>query len=231
MKLRGVLGSIEGILLVVGVTLMATWLLHERESLGFQQSAATAFDAASRSEPVAASRPTTDRSNDARSPARSSRDSHPRRTHESHVASGSPSSPSTAPPVIGRLEIPRLHISAMVAEGMDPGVLALAVGHVPSTPLPGRGGNCALAGHRDSFLRGLGAVRRNDLVRFTTLDGTHTYRVAWGDIVDPSRTDVLAATRTQSLTLVTCYPFDMVGRAPERFVVRAVETAADPGLR
>jgi len=40
-------------------------------------------------------------------------------------------------------------------------------------------------------------------------------------IVDPSAVWVLAPTSARSLTLVTCYPFHFVGRAPKRFVVRA----------
>jgi sortase A len=223
MRLRWWLRAVEGVLLVVGAGLMSVWLGHEREARAFQQSAASAFESATRTPPSTS--PAV-----ARAPEHPSRRTRPRADEQRGSDRPVPAATSrrSVPPVIGRLEIPRLGISAMVAEGMDPGVLALAVGHVPATALPGRAGNCALAGHRDSFLRGLGNVRRNDLVRFTTLDGTHTYRVAWGEVVDPSRTDVLAATKARSLTLVTCYPFEMVGRAPERFVVRAVEIGTDP---
>ena len=55
----------------------------------------------------------------------------------------------------------------------------------------------------------------------TTPDGTFDYRVEWLAIVDPARTDVVASTGESALTLVTCYPFDYVGRAPLRYVVRA----------
>jgi sortase A len=39
--------------------------------------------------------------------------------------------------------------------------------------------------------------------------------------VEPTRTDVLDSTALPSVTLVTCYPFYLVGDAPDRFVVRA----------
>ncbi len=123
--------------------------------------------------------------------------------------------------VFGRIEIPRLGISALIAQGTEPAQLERAVGHIATTAFPGQSGNCALAGHRDSFLRGLGDVRENDVIRIDTLQDTYTYVVEWGTVVEPHRVDVLDSTPAPSLTLVTCYPFNYVGPAPQRFVVRA----------
>jgi sortase A len=123
--------------------------------------------------------------------------------------------------VFGRIEIPRLGISALIAEGTTPAQLDRAVGHIAATAFPGRPGNCALAGHRDSFLRGVEEIRENDVIRIDTLQGTYTYEVLWSTVVEPPRVDVLDPTPTPSLTLVTCYPLHPVGPAPERFMVRA----------
>jgi sortase A len=129
--------------------------------------------------------------------------------------------------VLGRLEISGLRIAAMVAEGVDTKTLDRAVGHIPSTALPGGLGNCALAGHRDTFLRGLGGVRVSDLIRIVTPERTYHYEVLWSAVVEPRRVDVLDSTATRSLTLVTCYPFEFIGRAPLRFVVRARQIEAE----
>jgi hypothetical protein len=43
--------------------------------------------------------------------------------------------------LVGRLTIPRLHLSAMVREGAGETTLTLALGHIPGTALPGRNGN------------------------------------------------------------------------------------------
>ena len=137
------------------------------------------------------------------------------------AARPAPSPPRLDPGVLGRIEIPRLGISALIAEGTGPGQLGKAVGHIASSAFPGQRGNCALAGHRDSFLRGLGQVRKKDLIRIDTAKNTYTYQVEWGSVVPPERVSVLDATREPSLTLVTCYPFQMIGPAPDRFVVRA----------
>ena len=123
--------------------------------------------------------------------------------------------------VFGRLEIPRLGISAMITEGAEPAQLERAVGHISTSAFPGQPGNCAIAGHRDSFLHGLESLSENDVIRIVTLQATYTYEVEWGTVVGPHRGDVLDSTVGPALTLVTCYPFHVVGPSPERFVVRA----------
>jgi len=57
-----------------------------------------------------------------------------------------PSAPSPRA-LIGRIAIPRLGISAIVKEGIDYRTLDLAVGHIPSTAMPGETGNVGLAAH------------------------------------------------------------------------------------
>jgi sortase A len=122
---------------------------------------------------------------------------------------------------IGRIEIPRLGLSAVVLAGSDARTLRRSVGHIPGTALPGAVGNVGLAGHRDTFFRRLQDVRPDDEVVFTTVDGVYRYRVQRTDVVKPTDVWVLNPTATATLTLVTCYPFTYIGPAPERFIVRA----------
>jgi len=126
--------------------------------------------------------------------------------------------------VVGRLEIPRLGLKTMVLEGISQRTLALAVGHVPGTAAPGQAGNVGLAGHRDTFFRGLRNIRQEDTITLRTLDGAYEYRVRSYEVVDATDTEVLRQSATSDLTLVTCYPFSYVGPAPERFVVHARRT-------
>lgn len=123
--------------------------------------------------------------------------------------------------VIGRLSVPRLHVSAMVREGVDAQTLQLAVGHIPETALPGQPGNVGVAGHRDTFFRGLKDLRARDEIRFATSSGDFTYLVESLAIVEPDNVGVLAPSSENVLTLVTCYPFSYIGNAPKRFIVRA----------
>jgi sortase A len=131
---------------------------------------------------------------------------------------------------LGRLEIPRLRIAAMVAEGADSKTLGRAVGHVTATALPGSPGNCVLAGHRDTFLRGLGKVRVEDTIRIVTREHTYQYQVEWTEVVAPRRVDLLEPTSGRCVTLITCYPFRYIGHAPSRFIVRARQVDAGTSL-
>jgi sortase A len=127
--------------------------------------------------------------------------------------------------LIGRLEIPRLGLSAILIEGDDPKTLRRAVGHIPGTPLPGQPGNVALTGHRDTFFRPLRNIRANDVIVVTTLQGEYRYRVVSTQVVSPENIAVLNSSGGEILTLVTCYPFYFVGAAPDRFIVRAERLA------
>jgi sortase A len=128
--------------------------------------------------------------------------------------------------VIGSLEIPRLRLSAVIAEGDDDATLKVAVGHLPDTPLPGDTGNSALAGHRDTFFRSLQHVRVGDELRVSTVHGNFQYRVRETMVVGPHDVWVLDPTDRPTLTLLTCYPFNYVGKAPRRFIVRAEQTVS-----
>jgi len=123
--------------------------------------------------------------------------------------------------LVGRLDIPRVGLSVMVVNGDDDDTLSRAVGHLRGTPFPWEVGNTAMAGHRDSFFRPLKDVREGDAIRMTTVLGTFTYRVTGTEIVGPDDVSVLAPTPYRALTLVTCYPFVYVGRAPKRFIIHA----------
>lgn len=123
--------------------------------------------------------------------------------------------------LIGRIQIPRLSVSAIVFEGISSTTLRRAVGHIPGTAFPGERGNVGISGHRDTFFRPLRNIRRNDIITLTTLLGEYRYRVVSTKIVRPNDVGVLDPSGSQILTLVTCYPFYFVGAAPDRFIVRA----------
>jgi sortase A len=123
--------------------------------------------------------------------------------------------------LIGRISVPRLGMSVIVIEGTSAGVLRRAAGHIAGTALPGEPGNVAIAGHRDTLFRPLRNIRENDAIRFTTLAGDYRYRVTSATIVSPTDVAVLESGASEGLVLVTCYPFNFVGSAPARFIVRA----------
>jgi sortase A len=133
----------------------------------------------------------------------------------SHLRPGDP---------VAELRIPRLELTAVVAEGTSNDVLAKAVGHLVSSAPPGADGNVVFAAHRDTFFRPLEEIQPGDEVIVDTPAGSRTYAVEWMRVVDPDDTSVTRDAGYPALTLVTCFPFRWIGNAPRRFVVRARRT-------
>lgn len=125
------------------------------------------------------------------------------------------------------LRIPRLGLEAPVLEGVSGLALNRGVGHIPGTARPGQPGNVAITGHRDGFFRPLQDARVGDILELehprTGSDARQTdrYIVREIKIVPPADTSVLRPNGGDSLTLVTCYPFYVLGAAPRRYIVRA----------
>jgi sortase A len=142
-------------------------------------------------------------------------------------SSGAISQNPTDRQLIGRLIIPRLHLSAMVREGVGEDTLRIALGHIPGTALPGQTGNIGVAGHRDTLFRRLQGIQSNDLIRLETVNGSYLYRVRKVAVVSPQKVSVLNAGLYPELTLVTCFPFYYVGSAPDRFIVTARQVSGD----
>lgn len=139
---------------------------------------------------------------------------------------------STYPPMplangtpLADLSIPRLHLSAVVLQGSDDDTLRVGLGHIEHTALPGEAGNVAIAGHRDTFFRPLRNVQVGDDIFLDTPEERLHYLVSSLRVVGPNEVSVLEPTDDPTLTLVTCYPFWLLGHAPDRFVVRATRVA------
>ena len=122
---------------------------------------------------------------------------------------------------VGRIEIPRIGLDEVVLADADDRSLDLGVGHLSRTALPDEPGNFVLAGHRDSHFRKLRDIRLGDAIHVTTPLGTFEYQVEETMKVWPGQVEVLEDVGEPVLTLVTCYPFEYVGPAPKRFIVRA----------
>jgi sortase A len=88
--------------------------------------------------------------------------------------------------------------------------------------LPGEPGNIGIAGHRDTFFRSLKDLQPQDKIDFTTHAGRFHYFVESLIVVEPTDISVLNSNEGQALTIVTCFPFEYIGNAPRRFIVRAL---------
>lgn len=136
------------------------------------------------------------------------------------------STPAPEDGLIGEIIVPRLSLKVAVAEGVSDDVLKRAAGHIPATPLPGQWGNVAVAAHRNTFFRPLRDIHPGDIIALKTTEASFLYRVEYTNIVEPTNIEVLQDSGAHTLTLITCFPFNYVGLAPRRFIVRAREVRA-----
>lgn len=142
------------------------------------------------------------------------------------VSTAAPPHRYPAPLGLGIVEIDRLGLAVLVRASTNSADLDKGAGWISGSALPGDAGNVAIAGHRDTFFRRLREVQLGDQVRLQSPSGLKQYKVTEIMIVEPSDTRVLRPTRDSVLTLVTCYPFDAIGSAPKRYIVRAASTSA-----
>lgn len=131
---------------------------------------------------------------------------------------------------IAELVIPRVGLSSVVLHGSDASTLRRGPGHLENTPLPGEAGNIAIAGHRDTFFRRLRDVKVGDDVFLNTTRGQFHYAITSARVVSAHDLTVLDRTSDAILTLITCYPFWVLGPAPDRFVVQATRVEEVPSV-
>ena len=88
-----------------------------------------------------------------------------------------------------------------------------------------------IAGHRDTQFRILWRVKIGEDISVEAGGRTFVYRVTDRRVVAPADTRSLDPTPTTTLTLVTCYPFNYIGSAPKRFIVRARQVSTEAAAR
>ncbi|MEK5066228.1 class D sortase [Cytobacillus sp. FSL R5-0596] len=122
---------------------------------------------------------------------------------------------------IGELYIPKIKSVLPIIHGTDEDELEKGVGHYAGSVMPGEKDNSVLSGHRDTVFRKLGEVGKGDILEVTTKAGTFEYRVNKVRIVDADDRTVIVPKPRAMLTVTTCYPFNFIGDAPQRYILVA----------
>lgn len=122
---------------------------------------------------------------------------------------------------IGELYIPKLNATLPIYHGTDEDELEKGVGHFAGSVLPGENDNSVLSGHRDTVFRKLGEVGEGDELIVRTSAGEFKYKVSKVRIVDEDDRTVIVPKPRATLTVSTCYPFEYIGSAPERYILVA----------
>ena len=121
----------------------------------------------------------------------------------------------------GTLSIPKLDQTFPIVEGTGDKELKRGVGHFAQSVMPGAADNCVLSGHRDTVFTELGRLKIGDKLVVKTGYGEFTYKIRRKRIVPKDDKTVIVPTDNAVLTVTTCYPFEYVGSAPDRYILIA----------
>lgn len=124
---------------------------------------------------------------------------------------------------IAALVIPRIGQKYSIYWGADEKTLKRGVGMYVSdlTTPPDGNGHTVLSGHRDTVFTQLGELKEKDklLVEYNGAIFTYEVRKIW--ITDENDRTVIVKKDRSILTLTTCYPFNYIGSAPDRYIIQA----------
>ena len=119
---------------------------------------------------------------------------------------------------IGVVDIPSINLRGQIYNGTDDETLKYYVGRFTTGVMPGEIGNFALAAHNNIYtelFRDLHKVEIGAKVRIVTRTKEYVYQVTSKNVISPTQVEVLAASKKNEITLVTC---TNMGR--ERVVVK-----------
>ena len=128
---------------------------------------------------------------------------------------------------LGKLIIPHLDYHRVVLNAGGTEALAFGPAHVAGTARPGEIGNVVLAGHRDSYFRQLAKLEVGDSLFLESMSGKQKFIVSFHVVANPTDIHYLDKEGPNRLTMITCYPFDYIGSAPQRYIVIAYPVERD----
>jgi sortase A len=117
--------------------------------------------------------------------------------------------PAGAPPVQGRITIPRLGLDTVTYEGSTLAQIDYGPSHITGTAQPGHVGNTVFAGHRVTKthpFRDLDKLRPGDTVTFENAEGTYTYEYVYTDVVGELQVEILEQGTGHTATIFACHP-------------------------
>lgn len=121
------------------------------------------------------------------------------------------------------LLIPKIEQKYSIYWGTDPSALSQGVGMFVSdlTTVPGGHGHTVLSGHRDTVFARLGELEKGDLLHVDYEDEIYVYEISDIWITHENDRTVIVEKDDSILTLTTCYPFNFIGYASDRYIVQA----------
>ncbi|MBD1372225.1 class D sortase [Hazenella sp. IB182357] len=125
---------------------------------------------------------------------------------------------------VGELIIPSLDgLIVPIVKDTDENSLSKGIGLYQGygTVSPGETGHTVLSGHRDTVLQQAGDLKIGDKIYVKMRGKMVVYQIRKTWITDKDDRTVIVPDEKPILSLTTCYPFDYVGNAPDRYIIRA----------
>ena len=121
------------------------------------------------------------------------------------------------------IEIPRINVNLPVYFGDTLEVLKKGVGHSSGSYFPGEGGSIIYMGHNSkNMFRRFSELQLGDEIKVTTTYGEYTYKIYDMQLINEKDVDKLPIQKEKEILMVyTCYPFNNIGYATQRYVVYA----------
>jgi sortase A len=130
---------------------------------------------------------------------------------------------------VARIEVKRLHASAIVLAGSSGQALAFGPGHVELTPDAGERGTAVYSAHRDTHFRFLRDVVVGDEIDVTRSDGRmFRYLADASSVVRFDASGISPLSDDYDLVLSTCWPFDALTPGPDRYLLHATMIGQQP---
>ena len=121
------------------------------------------------------------------------------------------------------IEIPKIDVNLPVYYGNTLEILKKGVGHSSGSYFPGEGGSIIYMGHNSKkVFRRFSELQIGNEIKVTTSYGEFNYRIYDMQLINETEKDKLPIQKEKEILMVyTCYPFNNIGYATQRYVVYA----------
>ena len=121
------------------------------------------------------------------------------------------------------IEIDKIDVNLPVYYGDTLEILKKGVGHSSGSYFPGEGGSIIYMGHNSKkMFRRFSELQKGNEIKVTTSYGEYVYKIYDMQLIKETELDKLPIQRDKEILMVyTCYPFNNVGYATQRYVVYA----------
>ena len=122
-----------------------------------------------------------------------------------------------------KIQIPAIDVDLPVYYGDTLEILKNGVGHSSGSYFPGEGGSIICMGHNSKkVFRRFSELKIGDSIKVTTSYGEFNYKIYDMQLIKETETDKLPIQEEKEILMVyTCYPFNNIGYATQRYVVYA----------